>query len=130
MTNVDNEASVTVSTICVLMIAATATYFHRNRLRRTTHRAHRRFWVRPMFANRRKYSEYYTLFEKELQNDDDQFYNYVRMSKKSFNKLFDLLKDGLMKNGRREPISARERLVITLRFLGHGKFLYSMRQLL
>lgn len=81
----------------------------------------RRFWVHPTNVDRRKSSQYYTLFDDYYRHHEDKFFAYVRMSTASFDKLFALLECGLTKQiSVREPICAKERLVVTLYFLAHG----------
>lgn len=107
-----------------IFMAAAASSLHRIRAGRVQRKKLRRWWVRPELAIRRSESEFYTLFIRYYWNDDDKFHSYVRMSKSSFLKLFELVKGRLIKEGemvRRTPIGPLERLVSTLRFLGHGK---------
>lgn len=107
-----------------MMFMATAASLYRLHGGRIQKRKRRRWWVRPELANRRKESEFYILFMRHYWNDEEKFHSYVRMSKSSFLKLFDLLRGRLIKDGemvRRTPIGPEERLVATLRFLGHGK---------
>lgn len=66
---------------------------------------------------RLKTSLFYTLFLKEIQDDESKFFNFVRMSKNSFYELLDLIKGAITKQDTvmRRSITPEEKLVITLR---------------
>ena len=82
----------------------------------------RRFWVRNIFLQRQRHGNFYTLFQ-ELLKDRELFFRYPRMTPERFEQLLSLVKDRIteQKPRFREPISARERLSITLRFLATGE---------
>lgn len=70
--------------------------------------------MRPIFKQRKKYGEMSLL--REMANvDPEYFYKYARMSPAKFKELLELLKSRITHSGPREPISAKERLAITLR---------------
>ena len=77
----------------------------------------RRFWEHPLVKERLKTSLFYTLFLKEIQDDESKFFNFVRMSKNSFYELLDLIKGAITKQDTvmRRSITPEEKLVITLR---------------
>lgn len=51
---------------------------------------------------------------------DDHFQRRYRMYKSSFEELFEMIKDGLIKDKRGAPIDARKQLLIALRFYATG----------
>lgn len=82
----------------------------------------RRFWARNIFLQRPLHGTFYTLFQ-ELMKDDELFFRYHRMTPARFEHLLSLVEDQITKKRTnfREPISARERLSVTLRFLATGE---------
>ena len=82
----------------------------------------RRFWRRGIFSERELHSEYFHLYQT-LRDDDREFhFNYIRMSKERFDHLLSLIREKITKKDTpmRKPISAEERLIITLRYLSAG----------
>ena len=77
----------------------------------------RRMWLHPIVKERSERSMFYTLFNMELKADDEKFFNFVRMSKKSFNELLNYIKNNITKENTimRDSIPPEEKLVITLR---------------
>ena len=73
-------------------------------------------WVHEINTKRPIYGEYHHLM-KDLCDDERKFYDYFRMKKDTFNYILKLLGPELekMTTNFRKPISAEERLVITLR---------------
>ena len=61
---------------------------------------------------------FYTLIQ-EMQKDREMFFRYYRMTPDRFEHFLSLVKDRLTKKetNLRKPISARERLSVTLRYL-------------
>jgi hypothetical protein len=49
----------------------------------------RRVWVHPMLSTRLTMGAFYTLFN-DLREDDGKFFNYFRMSPRSFDELYEL----------------------------------------
>ena len=82
----------------------------------------RRFWVRDIFLQRQIHGTFHTLFQELLQ-DRELFFRYHRMTPTRFEHLLSLVEDRITKQKTqfRKPISARERLSITLRFLATGE---------
>lgn len=79
----------------------------------------RRLWVREWVARREKDGFYNNLL-RELRAEDDSVYtNFVRMSPTDFDHLLELVSPAITKQTTqmRQPISAGERLALTLRFL-------------
>lgn len=76
----------------------------------------RRYWVHPILTGREKHGEFHVLFA-ELRNHDDEFYGYLRMTKRTFDKLLSFLNTKLehQHTVMRDSISSAERLVVTLR---------------
>jgi hypothetical protein len=87
------------------------------RHRRRIHNKKRKYWIDPLFRNRHVNSDYITVFKVLKYGSDKKFFNYVRMSKKSFSELLRLLESVVQRRDTRfrNSISAEERLVITLR---------------
>ncbi|RVE51175.1 hypothetical protein evm_004140 [Chilo suppressalis] len=81
----------------------------------------RKYWVHPINELRERDGEFFTLFPKLLQ-DEERFYMYFRMSIQCFNELYDMLNNYIQKadTNFRRAISAKERLVIFLRFIATG----------
>ncbi len=102
------------------ILAASAAILHRIRKGRIVKKPkRRRYWVHPIFVERREKSQFFTVFESYYHHHLQEFFGYTRMTTSSFDKLFAILELGLTKKiGVREPIGAKERLVVTLYFLG------------
>lgn len=56
------------------------------------------------------------MFKELYFTDEEQFLEYIRMSKSQFDFLFSLLGPMLQKRSLRKPLPARLRLAVTLRF--------------
>jgi len=93
-----------------LKVAAVYHVYKKRPLRRT-----RSVWVHPINAQRLTKGSFVTLYSK-LRADDRKFFNYFRMSMRSFDELVGKLSDSLMQEDlHRIPISPTERLAVTLR---------------
>ena len=106
-----------------IMLYAAIGYLISNRRRQMMKKKQRkRFWRRGIFRDRKLYSEYYTLYQSLRDTDREFHYRYVRMSKERFDHLLSLVKERITKKdtNMREAITAKERLVITLRYLSAG----------
>ncbi|KAJ4436410.1 hypothetical protein ANN_19043 [Periplaneta americana] len=96
---------------------------YKNYLKRTE----RGFWEHPLVAKRLLQCTFTTMFT-ELREDDTKFFNYFRMSIKSFDdlacKISDVIKseDTVM----RLAISPLEKLCVTLRYLGSGCYIIDL----
>jgi len=79
-------------------------------------KAKRKYWVHPLNTNREKIGQFTTFFEN-IRQYPDKFFEYYRMSISSFDELLKTLRPHITKNTTefRNPISAEERLAITLR---------------
>ena len=79
----------------------------------------RRFWVRKIFQERKKYGLYHILTDELRLFDKEYFFRFVRMTPQRFEQLLSLVGPHLQRTTTkmREPISPAERLVLTLRFL-------------
>lgn len=81
----------------------------------------REHWVRPVWENRARESEFFTAVEKMKNGDATLFYKYYRMTPETFGKLHSLVKFGLTREWLcREPISSGERLAMCPRYLASG----------
>ncbi|KAI8426666.1 hypothetical protein MSG28_014384 [Choristoneura fumiferana] len=89
------------------------------RLKRGNRR--RRYWVHPILTTRLTESHYIILYPK-LRQYGPKFFNYFRMSIKSFDDLLALINEELVadENTVRYTISPEEKLIITLRYLATG----------
>jgi len=89
----------------------------------------RQFWVRPIFRqNRRLLQGASDNLVVEMQLDDpDKYFNYFRMSHKTFEELLRLVGPHIEKQDTfRTPIPSRTRLEITLRYLASGDSMTSI----
>ena len=78
----------------------------------------RRFWVRKIFQERKKYGLYHILTDELRLFDKEYFFRFVRMTPQRFEHLLSLVGPHLQRTTTkmREPISPAETLVLTLRF--------------
>lgn len=81
-----------------------------------------RWWVRPLWQDRKTKSEYWTATKKMRDHGDFSYFDmYIRMMPETFDRLHDLVKDDLTKQHVvREPLTSNERLALTLRYLSSG----------
>ncbi|KAJ8915449.1 hypothetical protein NQ315_003212, partial [Exocentrus adspersus] len=88
----------------------------------------RRYWVHPLNTRRIRHSQFYLLRAK-LRAHPDNFFDYYRMSIKTFDELLDKVRDKIKKQNTwmRVSIDAEERLTITLRFLATGKIFETLK---
>ena len=82
----------------------------------------RRFWVRKIFQERKRYGIYHILTNEVRLFDKEYFFRFVRMTLQRFEHLLSLVGPHLRRTRTimGKPISAAERLVLTLRFLSSG----------
>ena len=76
----------------------------------------RMFWVHPIYGLRKEKGEFYTLYP-DLRHFQPKFFAMYRMNPRKFDHLLTLLTPHLEKKWTkmRNPISAEQKLVITLR---------------
>lgn len=75
----------------------------------------RRLQVDPLISQRLLVGAFVTLFN-QLRDNETKFFNYFRMSSRTFDELLAKLHDKLLRSSyRRLPISPTERLMVTLR---------------
>ncbi|XP_035918675.1 protein ALP1-like [Anopheles stephensi] len=80
----------------------------------------RRNEVNSIFKDRKLNGQYYVLFPK-LQQDEQKFFEYMRMSKRTFDYILGKIEHLITKQPTHVPyISPEERLMVTLRFLSTG----------
>ncbi|XP_069588139.1 uncharacterized protein [Ranitomeya imitator] len=96
----------------------------RDKLRR---RSRRRFWLHPIVEVRESRGAYHCLFG-ELNENQDKYLEYTRMTKDSFRYLLRLVEGTISRQDTqlRKSISPEERLLVTLRFLATGETLRSL----
>ena len=77
----------------------------------------RRFWVRKIFQERKKYGLYHILTDELRLFDKEYFFRFVRMTPQRFEQLLSLVGPHLQRTTTkmREPISPAERLVFSFR---------------
>lgn len=87
--------------------------YRRIKKRRRNTRIH---WEHPLITLRLEFGAFYTIFPK-LREHEDKFFNYFRMSTKSFDELHVKLKDRLQRQDTfmRECIPPIQMLAVTLR---------------
>ena len=93
----------------------------RRRRRKKEVKRSQRFWIRPIFANRKSKSEFHCLVQEMKLGDHELFFKQFRMLPAKLEKLLRLVAPKISKSSaKRESISAEERLCVTLRFLASG----------
>lgn len=82
--------------------------------------------MRQWIARRDRLGAYHALHEELTSEDPTGFKNFVRMDEESFNELLLKVTPKIQRatTVMREPISAAERLSLTLRFLASGNIVY------
>jgi len=77
---------------------------------------HRVYWVHPLNAQRITLGEFHCLYS-DMRQYPDRFFNYYRMSIKSFDELVILLRPRISETNStfRETIGVEERMTVTLR---------------
>ncbi|XP_047512932.1 uncharacterized protein LOC125054845 [Pieris napi] len=87
----------------------------------------KRFWIKLLYKNRLQAGN--RLFEELCFDDEEK--NFTRMSKIEFDNVYSLINAKISKKDTnfREAISARERLLVTLRFLATGDSYTSLQYL-
>lgn len=85
-------------------------------LKKRKRRTRRQIHVHPILCARVERGLYHSLFE-ELCADGKKFFNYFRMSKKSFDELFGYIESDVkgIDTVMRKSIPAKEKLALTLR---------------
>ncbi|XP_072142416.1 uncharacterized protein [Dermacentor andersoni] len=114
MSDTDEELLVTVNTIILLC----ALLVRRRRARNRT----RRFWVRPVWRYRDTEGQARTLLPRLRARDEGYFRDYLRMPPSVFDTLLSLVRPLIERQATpfRDPISAHDRLSMTIRFLANG----------
>ena len=85
----------------------------RKKKKKRTHR----YWVSPLCQKRLQYGAYYTLV-RDLESSPEQFKAYFRLTKEQFAVVLKYVEEPLEKQYlTREPISPRQRLAVTLRYV-------------
>ena len=77
-------------------------------------RQNRRWWIRPVNQQRKKFGFYSVLVNIMRTKDQEEFFKFTRMSLNQFKNLHSLVDQQLTKNETRKVISSEERLLITL----------------
>ena len=83
---------------------------------KVTKKNKRRIWVRPYYTDRNNSGAFQTVFSALTNTDPSIFHNYMRMSPSMFEELLLMVGPSIQKiHFLREPISAKQRLAITIR---------------
>ncbi|PIO27718.1 hypothetical protein AB205_0071170, partial [Aquarana catesbeiana] len=74
-----------------------------------------RFWIHPVITQRERRGQFWVLYN-DFRAHEDKFFNYTRMSIRSFDELLALLSSHLEQQNTsfRRSIQAVDRLIITL----------------
>lgn len=93
-----------------LLCVAIAIVRHRKRRRK------RRYWVHPIVSQRLLKGQFHKIYQ-DLRTYPDKFFDYFRMSMKSYDELIKLIGPRITfkTTNMRKPISPEERLAVTLR---------------
>ncbi|KDR11682.1 hypothetical protein L798_14566, partial [Zootermopsis nevadensis] len=78
----------------------------------------RRYWIHPMFLERSTKGAFHLLYD-DLRKHDEKFFNYTRMSVKSFDQLLQLIREeigGTDTNFRQGIRPEKKQLMFTLRY--------------
>ena len=113
------------------LFAAVMVIIRRRRRRRLEliPQRNRKFWIRPLFAERMQTGAFYTLFSRMREVDREQFFKFIRMSPNRFDHLLGLIAPIITKDDSiRATIPPEERLAITLRFLACGETQQALSQ--
>ena len=101
-----------VSTCSYVEEAASLWFLHwrRGRRRKT------QYWIHPLIQDRLTHGMYITLYPK-LRNHEDKFFNYFRMSTKSFDDLLEVIQVNIATANTklRDSIFSRRKLFVTIR---------------
>lgn len=76
----------------------------------------RQYWVQPMLEDHEVFGDFFTLIPT-LRREEARFYNFLRMSTSSFDRLLEKVHAPLLHTSFRKPIAPAERLAITLRYV-------------
>ncbi|GFO03112.1 hypothetical protein PoB_002961700 [Plakobranchus ocellatus] len=104
--------------ICVLALQLLLLYW----LGKKRQYRRQKYWVHGIFKRRERYGEYHHLVDKIL-NDEEKCMSYLRMRPSTFRVLLEMVGPAIEKRTTnfRRPLSQRECLVITLRYLAAGE---------
>ncbi|KAK3916693.1 Protein ALP1-like [Frankliniella fusca] len=80
----------------------------------------RRWHVRPMLQDRELFGAWFSLIPTLREYDQDEYFNFLRMTPESFDWLLERVSGVLAKKSNRKSISPGERLAVTLRYLASG----------
>lgn len=90
----------------------------------------KRIWCKEWYKNRNKYSHINLIKELEIDEPGD-LYNYLRMDQESFEFLLQLIAPKITRQNTkmRQSVTAKERLLATLRYLATGRTYYSRHEI-
>ncbi|KAF2890494.1 hypothetical protein ILUMI_15679 [Ignelater luminosus] len=73
----------------------------------------RRWWVKPINANRKNQADYHNLIQEMRVSDPDMFFNYTKLAVDQFDLLLTWIGPVIKKDSFRESINPGARLVLT-----------------
>ena len=91
----------------------------------------RRIWVKEWIKNRQTKGAYSALLNEFLLTDRKDYRRFMRMNTETFSEVLERIRPYITgaRTVMREPISAEEKLAVTLRFLGTGEDFVSLSYL-
>lgn len=100
----------TIESVVIYYFTMSCELFRQSNIRQS-----KRWWVRHIFTKREKQGDANNLFKEMILNDRESFYNYTRMTFDQFENLLCRVGPRITKYSFRKPLSAKDRLLITLR---------------
>jgi hypothetical protein len=94
---------------------------HSTELSELLQKQNRRFYSNPIIRKRKTLGVYATLFKELSNNDPEYFFEYLRMTPESFQKLVGLIQREIEPIGPNARIFAEQRTLIAIRFLVSGE---------
>lgn len=88
----------------------------KKRMKPAPEKAERKWPVRPIFQDHEMFGAWFTLIPTLRATDPEGFYNFMRMTVDTFDRLLELLGPCLQKSSNRKFVCPGEMLAITLRY--------------
>ena len=92
-------------------------------------RRNRRMWVKPWIMERERKGAYNALLNEFILTDREDYRRFMRMNSETFHELLEKVRPHIQGQVIRLPISAEEKLAVTLRFLATGEDYQSLSYL-
>ncbi|KAK3916792.1 Protein ANTAGONIST OF LIKE HETEROCHROMATIN PROTEIN 1 [Frankliniella fusca] len=106
--------------LSLLILASSCLHKCQDQPQRPHGKSGRRWWQRPLFRSHDEFGAWNTLIPLLRETDEDLFFNFLRMTPGSFDRLLKKVSPFLQKKSWRKAIDPGERLAITLRYLASG----------